>query len=120
MANNKVKPEIEIELGGKKRKLVFDFNALCKLEEMTGKNALDGETWQQPRASDIRILLWAALLRNEPELTLEDTGAMLTISSLSQVTESLRQAFESASMPADESKSSQVKKNSSQPALPTG
>lgn len=88
-------PEIEIKLD-KKRKLVFDFNALCKLEETTGKNALRGETWSDLSALDVRALLWGALLRDDPELTLDQVGEFVNFGNLEDVTAAIQKAFELA------------------------
>ena len=92
---NKAMPEIEIELD-KKRKLVFDFNAMCRLEEITGKNSLQGDTWENLSALDVRALLWGALLRDDKDITLEDVGGLINFSNLSVVTEAIQKAFEAA------------------------
>jgi len=71
-------PELELDLD-KKRKLTFDFNALCTIERVVGKNALfDMSLWQRPSAAELRAILWAGLLTDDPTLTLEDTGKLLS------------------------------------------
>lgn len=97
-------PEITIELD-KKRTLIFDFNALCRLEELTGKNALNGETWSSLSAKDVRALLWSAMLREDPDLTIQEVGEMITFSNMTQIMKTLERAFVNAAVPED-SKSS--------------
>lgn len=71
-------PELELDLD-KKRKLTFDFNALCTIEKVVGKNALfDMSLWMKPTAGELRAILWAGLLSDDPNLTLEDTGKLLS------------------------------------------
>ena len=94
--------EIELMLD-KKRKLVFDFNAICRLEEETGKNALAGDTWSNLTASDVRALLWGALLRDDPELSLSKVGELITFNNLPQITEAIQKAFEAAAVPEESS-----------------
>lgn len=98
---NAALPEIIIKLD-KERRLVFDFNALCRLEELTGKNALSGETWSNLTARDVRALLWSAMLRDDPELKLEEVGELVNFKNLSKVTQALEKAFVSASIPEDD------------------
>ena len=45
-----------IDLGGKTRNIRYDFNALCDLEEVTGKSVSE-----LTGLSSIRALLWAGL-----------------------------------------------------------
>lgn len=95
-------PEVEIELD-KKRKLVFDFNAICRLEEVTGKNALDGETWSSLSAQDVRALLWGALLRDDETLTIQRVGEFINFQNLPTITEAIERAFASAAAPEGDS-----------------
>lgn len=96
MSAKKASPDVEIELGGVRRKIVFNMWAFCQLETATGKNALSGEIWEQPSATDIVTLLWAALQQEEPSLTIEEVGRMMPFSKLSAVSDALKSAFESA------------------------
>lgn len=101
-------PEIEIELD-KKRKLIFDFNAVCKLEEATGRNALSGETWNSLSAQDVRALLWGALLKDDPGLTIERVGQFINFQNLPKITEAIEKAFRNAA-PTSEDEGSLGKK----------
>lgn len=67
-----------IELGGKNRRIRFDYNALADLEQMSGTSI-------QKLFSDtgnigfnfIRMLVWAGLKSSEPGLTVQRAGALI-------------------------------------------
>lgn len=92
---NKVAPGVTFTLGGKERKLVFDFWAFYLLEKETGKNALNGEIFNNLSASSLLILTWAAVQSDE-KLTLEEVGRMLTLVDLPALSKAIEQAFEQA------------------------
>ena len=59
----------------------FDFNALAAFEEKSGRPALkaigemeDGDAM----ILDLRLLCWAGLKRHHPEISLEETGDILS------------------------------------------
>lgn len=95
-ANPTARP-IPIELD-RPRHLLLDFNALALIEEKTGKNTLDGATWSNMTASTMRVFLWACLLHEDPSLTLEQVGKMLTPASIPAVTEAIQKVM-AVSMP---------------------
>jgi len=68
--------KITVQIDGTERALVIDFNALAKIEEITGKNMTDMEAWKSLTASEIRTVLWCGLLREWPEATVEDAGKL--------------------------------------------
>lgn len=74
----------------KERELRFDLNAMCRFEEVTGRNALEG--LNSLKASDLRALLWACL--NDAELTVEDVGRLITAANMDKIAEVLTKAFE--------------------------
>lgn len=57
----------------KPRSLRLDLNAMEQFEEVSGKSIAE----ISGRIKDIKILLWAMLLHEDPELTLEQVGAMV-------------------------------------------
>ena len=67
-------PEIDIELD-RPRHIVFDMNAICLFEQVTGKNFYEVIASPPQSATDRRALLWAGLKRDDPELTIEQVGA---------------------------------------------
>ena len=67
----------------------LDFNALGAAEEATGLNLLDPESWPRMNAGQLRVLIHAALVWEDPELTLAQVGAMLSMSRFPEITEIL-------------------------------
>lgn len=57
--------------------LVFDWNAVALIEEHTGRNLLQNAGWQKLNARDLSVFLWAALLEDDPELTLKEVRRMM-------------------------------------------
>lgn len=82
-----VVPMIEIELD-RKRSLNFDLNALAVAEKaMTdfwGLRTTMGNVLAEGTigAADTRAMIWAGLLHEDPELTIEQVGAMVRIDNL--------------------------------------
>ena len=65
-------PDVTLEIGGKVRHLAYDFTAIVKAEQLTGINLMKAASFQDLSFSDVRGLLYAALLHNDPKLTLEE------------------------------------------------
>ena len=91
--SNPVQPKVPIELGGKVRHLVFDFNALAQYEDISGKNVLAGDTWSQTSIRDMRLLIWCGLLQEDPPLTLEEVGSMLHLGNRELISNALSEAW---------------------------
>ncbi len=88
-------PGVEIVLD-RPRRLVYDFNALAAIEETLGINALDPALWEDAAlmtATRLRAVLWAGLLADDPDLTIEAVGAMLTPDRIETATEALTAAL---------------------------
>lgn len=79
-----VRPEITIVLD-RPRKLIYDFNALAAYEEATGKNVLAGGITANMTIRDLRALIWAGLIADDPELTVEQVGRLLHLGNLADV-----------------------------------
>lgn len=94
-SHNPTAGAIEITLD-RPRRILLDFNALAEFEGATGRNALTMELWQQPTASDLRALVWAGLLHEDPELTLKHVGAWMTFDKLITIQAGMGQALEAA------------------------
>jgi len=94
-----------VEIGGESRRLVYDFNALASIEEATGRNMLDGSGWLKPKAKDFRAFVWAGLLHDWPEVTLEQVGRWLSEANLQDVAAAfVRARAASSPKPAKEGK----------------
>src|SRR6202043_3945047 len=98
----------------------FDFNAIAFCEEKTGLGFLNGEIWTKLNATNISIMLYAAILANHPEYWTEDKfgnptseglevlRSYLDAGNLSTVTRALNDAF-MESLPADKRDELQAK-----------
>lgn len=116
----KVNPVTKVKLGDKEVTLKFDLWALLKLEEATGVNALDGKVWLNPRAKDVVALLWAAMLHEQPSLTMEEVAKSIALEDIGSLVESLGATFEKASSPEDLTKKNEGAENPEQAAAPIG
>jgi len=92
---NKAKPLIPIELD-KKRNFLYDLNAMISFEEITGKNTLQGINPADLSAKDFRALVWACLIHEDKELTLEQVGAMFHSRNMDEMANRLSAALEAA------------------------
>lgn len=94
----KASPGVEIEIGGKVRKLIFNMRAFMLLEKATGKNALNGEIFGSPSVTDLITLTWAALQHGEEDLrpSIEDVADWITFEDFAKLTEGIKEAFDEA------------------------
>jgi hypothetical protein len=88
-----VLPKVPLTLGEHDFNLVFNFNALALLEEKTGMNAFRVVDFQNINATTIRAMLWTALITEQPDITMEDVGNLLTFENMSVVYSALLQAW---------------------------
>lgn len=94
-------PKVSVELSGKEYSLCFDFNAIAQAESLTGLNLLTALDLRSLNASMLRALLFAALLKLQPEMTLEQAGALITLTQASKVTAALVKAYSEAQPDTD-------------------
>ena len=78
----------------KERKLCFDLNAMAEFEEVTGKSIF--QTLEQMTAKDLRALLWACLIDEDPTLTIKDVGRMVTPDKIEEINKSISEAVKQA------------------------
>jgi hypothetical protein len=76
----------------KERVLHFDFNALTLVEEALGINLREDNDLQMT-LRDTRAFLWAGLRRNDPALTLEQTGDLIDEFGLPEIMPKLNEAW---------------------------
>lgn len=91
---NKERGYVAIELD-KPRRLRYDLNALAEIEEGTGKPLTELNQGNMG-VRDIRLILWAGLVHEDPNLTQRDVGAMVSGENLGQVMDKLKEALELA------------------------
>ncbi len=78
-----------IEIGGRVWRLLFDFNAMARMEEAINHDVLNVRFWRNFGARDARAMLWASMLHEEPELTIEQVGSFINMKNLAMVIKTL-------------------------------
>lgn len=89
-------PMVKIDVD-KPRNLRYDLNAMCEVERLTDKpfSQLDNSMMT------IRIVLWAGLVHEDPDLTLQDVGGFIHRGNLPDINSALARALRAA-IPTDE------------------
>lgn len=85
--------------------LAFDFEAIAHAEDVTGRALLAGLTRKDvdhPTISLVRAMLFAALLANEPKITLAEASAFVTRKTFRLVWEKVLDAWTAAMNEAEE------------------
>lgn len=117
-------PARTIDLGDRPRKVVLDLNAFCLLEEklereardkhnseqarltaevpghqfqpFPGLSVLEAVKWNKPGVRDLRLILWASLLSDDPDLSLEQLGKLCSFEKLNELSPVLHELIFSA------------------------
>lgn len=79
---NPIKGEVSFESEGRQFKLVYNYNALCELEDLLGVgvnqiNDLLADT-KKMKLSTVRAVFWAGLREHHPEIDIRRAGEMIT------------------------------------------
>ncbi|EGK10291.1 hypothetical protein HMPREF9374_2641 [Desmospora sp. 8437] len=88
---NKQRGYVEVTLD-RRRRLKFDLNALSELEGALGKPVTqlnDSTVGMQ----ELRAMVWAGLLHEDPGLTLRDTGEIIELERIEEITEKVTEAL---------------------------
>lgn len=72
----------------KERNLRLDLNAMKKFHELTNRNLLSGGL-AGVTPGELISFLWCCLIHEDPALTQEQVGGMVTIDNISVVTEAV-------------------------------
>ena len=99
---DKARPGVQIELD-RQRTVLYDLNAYCLMEENAGGKFLSGIDWNQIGARDLRLLLWAGLVHEDPSLTAADVGKMIDMARVPEIMDRVQQALTN-SVPQTEKK----------------
>lgn len=83
-------------------KLCFDFNALATAEELTGINLLTSLDLSSLSVVKFRAIFYAALLKDQPEITLGQAGSLITMKSMNDITLALIEAWTGSRPEVDE------------------
>jgi hypothetical protein len=75
--SDKIMPSVSLELGGRQRSLVIDFNAQAAFEEATGLSIFDKKVLTaRPSPRVVRAMVWAALLHDDEQVRFDEFGRM--------------------------------------------
>ena len=77
----------------KERHLRLTLNGMVKFRQTTGKDLLKGFDMDDMSADDIRALLWACLIWEDENLSLDDVGNMIDMRNLPGVIKALTGAI---------------------------
>jgi hypothetical protein len=88
-----VLPKVKLTVDEVDYWLVYDFNAMAEAETLTGLNLLQCLSFQSLNATKVRGLLYAALLRLQPDTSLEDAGNLLGSTDSGVVMKAIGQAY---------------------------
>jgi len=66
-----------IEINNKEYKLRYDFNAVCEIEEKSGKSIMHIASTENMGVSTIRLLLWGGLKHNNEGMTVKQAGELI-------------------------------------------
>lgn len=87
----------ELEVGGTKYKLAYDFNAIAEAEALTQCNLLQGVAavvrGTALTAVQLRGLLYAALHKAQPLLSLAAAGKLVRIDTVAEIREAIQEAY---------------------------
>jgi|SRR6266567_3327687 len=99
-------PKVFVEINDTKYHMCFDFNAICTVEELTGINLLNQMydlNLDKLSSKMFRALLFASLLKAQPDMTIDDAGALINPYTTQSIYPALLQAwFESMPKPSEE------------------
>ena len=87
---------VQINLGGQIYELKFTMNVMCDYEELTGKNALTTNIFDNLTASNIRNILFSFLRDIDDKITLKDVGALVTPDNIEEVLSKMIEAYNKA------------------------
>lgn len=94
----------DVRLNGKTYKLIYDFEAVAKAEDLTGIPLLVGVDWGHINARRIRAMLFASLLKACPELKLEDVTKLINVRNLPKIERALIDAWVTSTPEAEDEK----------------
>jgi hypothetical protein len=88
---NKHRGFVKMELD-KERNLRYTMNALAEIEDILGVPLSEMENVKMT-IKNVRVILWAGLIHEDPELTQEEVGNMVDLGNFKEVQEKVAEAF---------------------------
>ncbi len=79
----------ELKLNGKTYQLTYDFESIAQAEETTGIELLVGVDWRKINARRIRAMLYASMVKAQPDITLKEIGKLITVLNLPNIESAL-------------------------------
>ena len=110
-ADNPTVRYVDLTIGDQTFKLIFDFNAIATAEQVAKVNLLQAIEFKGMNAQQYRGLLYAALLKRHPSITLPEVGDLITLERMPSITDALLEAWKRSMAREDEPE------NPPQPAL---
>lgn len=101
---NAIKGVVTFEAGDELYNLVFDFNAMCEIEDEFDMPVAEFGAKKVWRAKEIRSLFRIGLSRQHPEVGDEDAGNIITKIGAKRAGELIGQAFQAANPPQEAGK----------------
>jgi hypothetical protein len=92
-AKPNVAPVVDITCLDRPRKMKYDFLALMKLEEATGYSVLESSTWENMKLTDVVRFLWAGLLHEDPDVTVDQVAGMIHFGNIQEVMTAIQETF---------------------------
>jgi hypothetical protein len=87
-------PSVCLRVGGKDRHLCYDFNAIAQAEKLTSINLLAARVnFHDLSAGQMRGLLWAALITEDPAITLEQVGKLIHLGNMRMINLALAETW---------------------------
>jgi|SRR6056297_515128 len=96
----------------KEREYDLNLNALIKFEDETDKSLLNMKEGDDFSLKDIRALLWAGLSEFD-DITLEETGKLINIENMENISGQIMQVYENSIPQTDEGENKGKNKKSS-------
>ena len=90
---NPALPRVPITLNGEEFVLQYDFNAIAVAEELTGLNLFSTFDFTHLSVTKFRAMLFATLLHNHPNMTLEKAGSFVNAFTLADITVKMVEAW---------------------------
>lgn len=96
MDAEKVQPAVEMELGGKLRKLIFSVNAACLIEQELGREILSGAFFKGMGFRELRATLYGMMYWQDKTLTLDQVGCLMQFDKFPEYFKSILEAYQRA------------------------
>ena len=96
MTINKVLPGVDVELGGKARRLRMTLGSLARFQKETGVNFFEVGVQYKGSPVELQALVWACLVVDSPDLTPENVGDLIPFGEIERVTTALTEGWTAA------------------------